>query len=61
MSDYTPTTDEVRDAAGGSLNYIGMDEFDRWLAAHDAGIRANERAKYTHVCADNNCCFGDPL
>lgn len=43
MSDYTPTTEEVREAAGGSLNYITSDEFDRWLAAHDAEVRADER------------------
>ena len=48
MSDYTPTTDEVRDAyvdtgwaADGSLSDPrDPDEFDRWLAAHDAEVRA---------------------
>lgn len=42
MSEYTPTTDEVRVAWAGWTNAfgrglgIGKDEFDRWLAAHDA-------------------------
>ena len=31
MSEYTPTTDEVRNASAGSLNYITFDEFNRWL------------------------------
>lgn len=51
MSEYTPTTDEVRD--GFSNAYLGdgsytavekvierqESEFDRWLAAHDADVR----------------------
>lgn len=49
MSDYTPTTEEVRDyiraadrvtahmfAAGAD----SIEAFDRWLAAHDAEVRA---------------------
>ncbi|MGX1932060.1 hypothetical protein [Microbacterium resistens] len=45
MSDYTPTTEEVRaDYAdrGGSLRspIQRWAEFDRWLNAHDAEVRA---------------------
>ena len=25
-----------------------------------AEIRADEKAKWTHVCPDNNCCHGSP-
>ena len=46
MSDYTPTTDEVRDryAWGRSdVGYVSYDEaeaeFDLWLVAHDATVR----------------------
>lgn len=51
MSDYTPTTEEVRGdyatfqlpAHGGDFRteYAeGVAEFDRWLAAHDAEVRS---------------------
>lgn len=51
MSDYTPTTEEVRGdyatfqlpAHGGDFRteYAeGVAEFDRWLDAHDAEVRA---------------------
>lgn len=48
MSDYTPTTEEVReDYAIGRNEVIGAGwyslhraEFDRWLAAHDAEVTA---------------------
>lgn len=38
MSDYTPTTKDVRSAASRAL---GGDWFDRWLVAHDAEVRAS--------------------
>lgn len=46
MSDYTPTTEEVReDYALGRNEVVGAGwydqhraEFDRWLAAHDAEV-----------------------
>ena len=41
MSDYTPTTATVRErfADGFGLNYArALEDFDRWLAAHDAAI-----------------------
>ena len=48
MSDYTPTTDEVRDryAWGRSdVGYVSYDEaeaeFDQWLAEHDAKVKAD--------------------
>ena len=34
---YTPTTEEVRSMYGSPLY---APEFDRWLAAHDAEVRA---------------------
>ena len=40
---YTPTTEEVREAYGywsDSGPHAPPDEFDRWLAAHDAEVRA---------------------
>lgn len=48
MSDYTPTTDEVRECfpdgpASPRFGKVLRLEFDRWLAAHDAEIRADER------------------
>lgn len=43
MAEYTPTTDEVRLAAHNRAFFPlfrDRDEFDRWLAAHDAEVRA---------------------
>ena len=49
MSDYTPTTDEVFHAYWSHVAYERMlrggepperAEFDRWLAEHDAKVRA---------------------
>lgn len=50
MSDYTPMTDEVRegfalDRSGYLSGSEGAAEFDRWLAARDAEVRADEREK----------------
>lgn len=55
MGEYTPTTDEVRRAYGDArcVNpYEDHDsgcpeerEFDRWLAAHDAEVRADAIAE----------------
>lgn len=46
MSDYTPTTEDIRTAWTHGYhgdNYPGAEatdaEFDRWLAAHDAEVR----------------------
>jgi hypothetical protein len=25
-----------------------------------AKVRADEKAKWTHICPDNNCCHGSP-
>ena len=43
MSDYTPTTEEVREAYSWALpsSEYGKGLFDRWLAAHDAEVRAS--------------------
>ena len=53
MSDYTPTTEEVREEYALGLNEgVGAGwydehrvEFDRWLAAHDAEKRAEWEAE----------------
>ena len=53
MSDYTPTTEEVReDYAIGRNEEVGAGwydqhrtEFNRWLAAHDAAKRAEWEAE----------------
>ena len=53
MSDYTPTTEEVREDYALGLNEgVGAGwydehrvEFDRWLAAHDAEKRAEWEAE----------------
>ena len=44
MSDYTPNTDVIRQAVTFERNRLGeprtisAEKFDRWLAAHDAGV-----------------------
>ena len=52
MSDYTPESEDVRGyfaLAHEERNAVpegtGEAGFDRWLAAHDAAIRADEREK----------------
>lgn len=57
MSDYTPTTEEVRDryalmgympeAFGGGeiINPYYLAAFDRWLAAHEAELTASVKAQ----------------
>lgn len=60
MSDYTPTTDEVRDfyrMLATRINRAHTDpyavaaaEFDRWLAAHDLEV-ANEVKAYMSKCS----------
>ena len=51
MSDYTPTADEVRNyyergvIDAGGIREDSRGNFDRWLAAHDAEVRADEREK----------------
>ena len=47
MSDYTPTTEAIRGRIiqrGIGWGFYGLDEFDRWLAAHDAAKRAEWEA-----------------
>lgn len=59
MSEYTPTTESVRTAyAGAPAGVFARDayntrsqEFDRWLAAHDAEVRA-EAIEAAAVIAD---------
>lgn len=47
MTDYTPITDEVRDAFMAKNYHLDPEDadafFDRWLAAHDKEVRADER------------------
>lgn len=48
MSDYTPTTEAIRGRIiqrGIGWGFYGLDEFDRWLAAHDAAKRAEWEAE----------------
>lgn len=47
MDDYTPTTEEVRESFASGVNFesrtpflSGRKQFNRWLAARDAHIRA---------------------
>lgn len=44
MSEYTPTTEDVRFAMAGlrmsAERFVTRDSFDRWLASHDAEVRA---------------------
>jgi hypothetical protein len=40
-TEYTPTTDEIREATvPGSYQSWGKGYFDRWLAAHDREVAA---------------------
>ena len=41
VSDYTPTTKEVRQQVYRDMGMTGGEQFDRWLAAHDAEVREN--------------------
>lgn len=45
MSDYTPNDDQVRSAVMHSGGWLDEDAFDRWLAAHDAEVRASVLAE----------------
>ena len=50
MSEYTPTTEDVRNAWVGyrldvANSLVIATEFDRWLAAHDAAVRADQIEK----------------
>ena len=70
MSDYTPTTDEVFHAYWSHVAYERMlrggepperAEFDRWLAEHDAKVRAEAlRGAYADLQAytDSGAPFG---
>ena len=58
MSDYTPTTDEVREGYGYYLNPTRLAEFDRWLAgelakAWDRGYSSGHREAHTNVTERN--------
>ena len=60
MSDYTPTTEEVRQFWTVFLSHDG-DEFNRWLAAHDAEVCADEREKWIKRMEEHadSCDYGD--
>lgn len=57
MDEYTPTTEEVRNAYSGYWHarlVVGKNaraEFDRWLAEHDRVVAANA---WDEAKADNN-------
>ena len=50
---YTPTTDEVRSMYGGPRY---EPEFDRWLAARDAEVRAQALAPIREALAGHPRC-----
>ena len=67
MSEYTPTTEEIREyieTGGEPRPWVELDEaeearekargeaFDRWLAAHDAEVRASVVPEIGMPCAD---------
>ena len=59
---YKPTTEEVRSMYGGPRY---EPEFDRWLAAHDAEVRAQALAPIRAALAGHPRCDihpdGDPI
>ena len=44
MTEYTPTTESVRDCYAPAVSMHQV-QFDRWLEAYSAGIRADERER----------------
>ncbi len=67
---YTPTTDEVRASYAvdgiGAPSLANGHRFDRWLAAHDAEVRAQalrEAADEADRHADEGCpsCSNNPV
>ena len=44
MNNWKPTTENMREEYGDNIPRR-YEEFDRWLAEHDAEIRADEREK----------------
>ncbi|WP_424936689.1 MULTISPECIES: hypothetical protein [Bacteria] len=52
MSDYTPTTEDVRRSAVDYWPPITAEEFDRWLVAHDAEVRAETVEYVARIAAD---------
>lgn len=47
-TDYTPTTEDVRNAYANAMHSDEYaDDFDAWLARHDAEVRADEAEKWT--------------
>lgn len=49
MSGYTPTTMEIRSHYSGGARMRKAAEFDRWLEAHDAALRAEWEAEQGEV------------
>lgn len=47
MSEYTPTTAQIREVTVAS-GYYDSAEFNRWLAAHDAEVRKAALAEALH-------------
>ena len=66
---YTPTTDEVRASYAvdgiGAPSLANSHRFDRWLAAHDAEVRAQALAPIREALAGHPRCDihpdGDPV
>ena len=53
MSEYTPSTEQVREAAyeHGSTG-VTYEEFDRWIAAHDGKVRAETVGYVAQIASD---------
>ena len=68
MTEYTPTTDVVRDRYGIEAGYArlihaedALPEFDRWLAAHDAEVaRAARVLPSVEAAAEAACRAAHP-
>lgn len=62
MTQHTPTTDEIREAyvmTGDGLDFKSAaerrgEEFDLWLAQHDAEVRASTKPYRGPRCGDSN-------
>ena len=66
--EYTPTDEVIKDAACfpkptrlGEPYPIDPDDYDRWLAAHDAQIRADEHVKALELSGDETQIFANGI
>ncbi len=64
MAEYTPSTGEVRRRyayarSSGHKNQSAVAEFDRWLAVHDAEVRAQAEAVVSMSAYDDGHTAGE--